>query len=243
VNAMTDPWTDRLSEYLDDALSPDERTLADAHVSTCDACRGALSDLTTIAARARTLPAIAPAADLWPGIAARVAVLAQDVAASAQDLPRARRAVPVRRGLFAGGGITMSWPQLAAAGIALMLLSGGAVWYANRAPNGAGRGTLATNGTPGATGSLAATHPDVDPGYAAEVADLERVLAANREKLGPETVKTIESNLRIIDLATAQARQALAADPANPYLKDYLSKTMKKKVELLKQATVFATAQ
>jgi len=67
--------------------------------------------------------------------------------------------------------------------------------------------------------------------------------AANREKLGPETVKTIESNLRIIDLATAQARQALAADPANPYLKEYLSKTMKKKVELLKQATVFATAQ
>jgi hypothetical protein len=177
-----------------------------------------------------------------------VAALAQDVAASAHDtdIPaRARRAVPARRGLFAGGGITLSWPQLAAAGIALMLLSGGAVWYANRLPNGAGggKGALATNGAPGTTGSLASMRQDIDPVYAAEVADLERVLAANREKLGPETVKTIESNLRIIDLATAQARQALAADPANPYLKEYLSKTMKKKVELLKQATVFATAQ
>jgi hypothetical protein len=56
-------------------------------------------------------------------------------------------------------------------------------------------------------------------------------------------VKTIEANLKIIDLATTQARTALAADPANPYLKEVVSNQMKKKVELLKQATVYATAQ
>ena len=73
--------------------------------------------------------------------------------------------------------------------------------------------------------------------------DLQKVLAERRGQLDPETVKTIEANLKIIDLATNQARQALAADPANPYLKDYLSNQMKRKVELLKQATVYATAQ
>jgi len=56
-------------------------------------------------------------------------------------------------------------------------------------------------------------------------------------------VKTIEANLKIIDLATTQARQALAADPANPYLKEYLSKSMRRKVELLKQATEFASTR
>ena len=62
--------------------------------------------------------------------------------------------------------------------------------------------------------------------------------------LPPAMYSVLAAELRIcIDLATTQARQALAADPANPYLKEYLSKTMRKKVELLKQATVFATAQ
>ena len=79
--------------------------------------------------------------------------------------------------------------------------------------------------------------------YAAEVADLQKELDHRRDHLDPETVKTIEANLKIIDIASAQARAALAADPANPYLKEVVSRQMKKKVELLKQATVYAAAQ
>jgi hypothetical protein len=82
-----------------------------------------------------------------------------------------------------------------------------------------------------------------DPTYAREVADLERTLKARRGQLDPTTVKAIESNLQIIDLAATQARQALAADPSNPYLKDYLSRTMQRKVDVLKQATVFASTR
>jgi len=227
-SAITDPWTDRLSERLDGSLSPEEAGLLDAHLVTCADCRAVLADLERVVVHARALPGIAPAEDLWPGIAARVASFAR-----AEEEPRTVR----RRPASFVRGITMSWPQLMAAGFALAVLSGGGAWYfapGHRTPQAALQ-------SPAGTELAAASH--VDPQYAAEVQDLQKVLDERRSQLDPETVKTIEANLKIIDLATTQARQALAADPANPYLKDYLSNQMKRKVELLKQATVYATAQ
>jgi hypothetical protein len=228
MNATTDPWTDRLSERLDGSLTEEERGLLDAHLVTCAECRGVLGDLELVVARARTLPEIAPDADLWPGIAARVAAFAR------VEGPASVR--PLRRNFVRG--ITLSWPQLVAAGMTLVVLSGGAAWFLSRSGGGA---EIATTGrrTPATNAGLAR----VDPVYAAELADLEKVLAERRGQLDPATVETIEANLKIIDLATTQARQALAADPANPYLKEYLSKTMARKVELLKNATEYATAQ
>ncbi len=78
--------------------------------------------------------------------------------------------------------------------------------------------------------------------YDAAIADLERVLAQHRAQLDPATVRVIEDNLRIIDRATAQARRALAADPANPYLNGHLADQMRRKVELLRQATALIHA-
>ena len=226
--AITDPWIDRLSERLDGSLSPEELGLLDAHLVTCADCRAVLADLERVVMHARALPAIAPAEDLWPGIAARVASFAR-----ADEGPRTAR---LRPAAFVRG-ITMSWPQLMAAGFALVVLSGGGAWYFAR---GQRTPQTAAHAPAGIEASNAAR---VDPQYAAEVEDLQKVLDERRSQLDPETVKTIEANLKIIDLATNQARQALAADPANPYLKDYLSNQMKRKVELLKQATVYATAQ
>jgi len=221
--AITDPWTDRLSERLDGSLTEEERGLLDAHLVTCTECRSVLADLERVVMHARALPEIAPDEDLWPGIAARVAAFART-----DEAPRMR----VRT---ASWGITMSWPQLVAAGLALVVLSGGGAWFFAR--------------TQRAASSMVATQPssEMQPAahdqYAAEVADLQKELDQRRDHLDPETVKTIEANLKIIDIASAQARAALAADPANPYLKEVVSRQMKKKVELLKQATVYAAAQ
>ena len=146
--------------------------------------------------------------------------------------------------------MVLSWPQLAAAGLALVALSGGVSWYAAR---NAGAPTVATRAMRGGDGATdGATRPAASSGEAAtpangelagELRQLEQVLASKRSELDPETVRTIEANLKIIDLATAQAQQALADDPANPYLQEHLSKTMKRKVEMLRQATVLASAQ
>jgi len=53
----------------------------------------------------------------------------------------------------------------------------------------------------------------------------------------------VEQNLAIIDRAIDQARRALAADPASPYLHQHLALQMKAKLELLRRTTALAAAQ
>jgi hypothetical protein len=72
--------------------------------------------------------------------------------------------------------------------------------------------------------------------YAAAVADLERVLAGGRSQLDSTTIRIIEQNLAVIDQAIAQAERALQADPANLYLNTHLAETMRRKLDLLRQA-------
>ena len=56
-----------------------------------------------------------------------------------------------------------------------------------------------------------------DPQYDAAVTDLENALKKGRGRLDANTIAVVEHNLQIIDRAIDQARQALAADPANSY--------------------------
>src|SRR6478672_1878636 len=109
---MADQWTDRLSEYLDDELAPDERRQLEAHLAQCRECAGTLDQLRTVVARAGVLQPTRPSNDLWPGIEARLTSRRQALAFRARA---ARR-------------ISFTLPQLVAAGLALMVLSGGAVW-------------------------------------------------------------------------------------------------------------------
>ena len=83
----------------------------------------------------------------------------------------------------------------------------------------------------------------VEGAYDAAVRDLERVLAEGRGRLDTATVRVLEQNLRIIDLAITECRRALAADPASPYLNAHLAQTMKQKLELLRQAARLAAAR
>jgi hypothetical protein len=73
--------------------------------------------------------------------------------------------------------------------------------------------------------------------YDAAVGDLERVLAEGKDQLEPRTLKVIEENLRIIDRAIAEARSAIAADPANAYLRSQVAANMRRKLDILRQAT------
>src|SRR5918995_1673144 len=111
---MIDQWTDRLSEYIDGELTPGERAQLEAHLPACRECRETLDELRAVVTRAANLPARPPAADLWPGIAPRLSGGRADAV-----LPFHARAT--RR-------FTFTLPQLVAAGLALMVMSGGGVW-------------------------------------------------------------------------------------------------------------------
>src|SRR5688572_688374 len=69
---MEDLWTDRLSEYVDDELTPAERAGLDAHLTSCRACVATVAELRAVVERARRLPDPLPASDLWPGVAQQI---------------------------------------------------------------------------------------------------------------------------------------------------------------------------
>lgn len=222
---MNDQWTDRLSEYLDGELAASERTALEAHLAACTGCRSTLDELRRVVARARALDDRPPTADLWPGIAAQIGI----VSLTAR---RARRR------------FSFSVPQLAAASIALALASAGGAWLALRPPAGGPATTAQTPTSRAQVSSMVSVGSSAnDLRYAAQVAGLERALDRGRDRLDTATVRVIERNLRIIDRAIRDARSALAADPANSYLNLHLAQEMRRKLELLRQATVLASAR
>jgi anti-sigma factor RsiW len=222
---MSDQWTDRLSEYLDDELPDGERIALEAHLEGCTECTQVLADLLGVVRRARLVENRPPRRDLWPGIAARIGSAA---ASEPVDLATRR----------AGRRWSFSLPQLAAAGIALMAVSGGSVWLLSSAGQQAvtPQVTSAPPSNPPAINAAARGRGTATESYAVAVADLEQVLANNRGQLDSTTIKVIEQNLAAIDRAIAQAQQALNADPANLYLNTHLAETMRRKLDLLRQA-------
>jgi anti-sigma factor RsiW len=215
---MSDQWTDRLSEYLDGDLAEAETAALEAHLVTCAACRETLAGLRRIVVRARSLKDRPPSRDLWSGVAARIGA----------------GAGPGRRRL------TFSVPQLLAAGIALAVLSGGGAWLLHPDPARVAAVQPAAPGTvPVATvGSTSAAARSYD----SAVNDLERVLAEGRGRLDSTTVRVLEQNLALIDRAIAQAQRAVAADSANLYLNTHLAETMRRKIDLLRQAAALVSA-
>ena len=76
----------------------------------------------------------------------------------------------------------------------------------------------------------------------AAVAQLQEIIYERRAELDSVTVRVIEENLAAIDRAIDEARDALAADPANGYLSQHLAATMRRKVDLLRRAATTASA-
>ena len=223
---MSDQWTTRLSEYVDGELENGERISLESHLQSCTECSAIVGDLRRVIRRARTLKQPGPERDLWPGIANRIGATAVE-AGPVVDLASRRRTS--RRWSF-------SLPQLAAAAVALMTVSGGAVWLLHTGATQPAIVPVASVPTPHPAVVNATARSSATQSYAAAVADLERVLADGRGQLDSSTVRVIEQNLQAIDRAIAQAQRALEADPANLYLNTHLAETMRRKLDLLRQA-------
>ena len=231
-----DAFTDRLSDYLDgEDLSARDRAEIDAHLETCSRCQTTLAELREVAARAASLPDAAPTVDLWAGVAARLTPSA--VVPFAR--PRHRR-------------FSFTLPQLVAAGLALMVLSGGLVWVMQLDdPRASLPSAVAQVEAPAvAPAELDAAAPIsrssvafVDPDYDQAVADLERILETGRSRLDAETVRIVEDNLRAIDQAIEQSRKALRSDPNSVYLNNHYAASRSRKLALLRRAGALTMAQ
>jgi hypothetical protein len=140
----------------------------------------------------------------------------------------------------------LSIGQLAAAAALLMALSGATAWFARG-------GVTRTGGVAPVSSIQAEVEPTAPPDavrpvnfadaqYDAAVSDLELALAERRNDLNPRTVEILERNLKLIDAAIAQARQALEEDPGNAYLNRHLVESRKRKLDLLRRAAAITEA-
>jgi len=221
---MKDMWTNRLSEYIDGELDATERAALEAHLATCGQCYATLGELRQVVARAKALEDQPPAANLWSGIA--------------QEIRRQR--VPERRDRRDRRLFILTAPQLLAASIALMLVSGGGVWLAVQQRQ-------AVTPTPEAVRPDARLRIDQAGGWTrstdAAIAELQAALDLNEKRLDTTTVRIVRKNLAVIDRAIAEARMALRGDPGNAYLNLHLANTMRRKVELLRRVNDMAAAR
>ncbi len=232
---MHEEWTDKLSEYLDGELADAERYAVESHLAGCPTCAAVLEDLKRVVARAQALDSRPPRADLWGGIADRIDTGRPAVVTEFR--PRIRRT------------FAFTLPQLAAAAALMMAVSGGIVWAVfgrtgvrdGRAPNPAAQTAAAPPTTASDADPQIATVSFADAQYDAAVVELERAVEKGRGRLDANTIAIVQHNLEIIDQAIEQARQALAADPANSYLSGHLVEARRRKLDLLRRTAALTT--
>ena len=213
MNDIHQSVLDQLSDYIDDELDPRATADIQRHLAACASCRAVEADLRRVIARAGSLVDTAPDQDLWSGVASRIG-----------------RVVPFQTRAHRRFSFTL--PQIAAASLALMVLSGGMVWLAK---SGDPRADFPVSS--GAELAPVAPVRVSDNHYEGAVEDLQQALERNRAQLDPETVRVLEENLKTIDAAIEQCRQALDRDPSNPYLNSHLAAARQRKLALLRRAT------
>lgn len=217
---MTHLSFDQLSELAERA----DVDVTAGHLAECAECRATLERIRGLVRAARDLPRdIEPPAEVWAALRDRVAG------------ERGRRSVVHVRRWWHNG-----WLATAAA---VVLVLGTATFMAALARGKSAKAKAMMVATPPqapprSTPALLA----VDRNYVATIRELREALATQRSELSPGTVATLERSLRVIDAAIAEARTALAADPANQALVDILAGHYAHEVDLLQRATELSSS-
>jgi len=256
---------ERLDDFACGELPDIERVMVQRHVDTCGECRAEVEAIQALLADVATLPrAVAPPRDLWAGIAPRLeprgvalvepveetrvipfaparrhwqpprwalqmaAALVLVVGSSAITAVLMKQEAP-QDGPVALGPVRAN-PGQATRPVADGPSAGEAAGGPAASPGGRGTAATATQQT-----AFAAFRP-AEASYQTAIADLQRVLEAKQGQMAPETVQTLERNLRIIDAAIAESRAALEKDPNSRELTQMLTATYDAKVKVLRQA-------
>ncbi len=225
-------WTDRLSDYLDGALPPAERSSLEAHLGTCAECAHVLDELRAVVSRTRGLQDTPPRKDLWSGIEAGIASLPQEDGQVIDFSARLRSIDPLED----DGRLRLSLSQVAAASLILMVGSAAASWSLRPLASSA-----RVDEDTGIAAVVQASLPvGVGERYSEELAQLEALLSQHRDELDPNTVRVLEKNLAIIDRAIQESGEALAGDPGNEYLREHLDRAVRRKVDYLRDASLIS---
>jgi anti-sigma factor RsiW len=213
----------RRQAYADGSLESKQIPSVERHLAVCDECRADVAALRDLLGQLSALDrSVVPASDLRADLWRRI----DDGAPGIVSIGEARRARLGQRTLG-----SLRWPLVAAA---LVLITVTSVITAN----------LVGRATPGGDPPSPVAGVDVsavEAHYVAATIDLERIIREQGPALAPSTMRLVQENLRVIDQALAEARDALAADPGNADLSRMLLAAWEKKLDLLRSATRSST--
>ena len=254
----------RLPDYMEGDLAGDEREAFERHAESCAHCRPILEERKAIVASAGALGPIEPPRDLWSGIEARIGTQVVPLGSRrTMPLARTLVAAVVLMAVTAGVTWQLARhgapqgekaPAIAAASNDQPSPTGttGPVIVTSppQVASNEGAGNTPPRTTVSAVKAPAATPRSGDQMvqavrndgrtvstaqlYDNEITRLHAVIQQRRGELDPKTVAAIERSLAVIDTAIAQARSALARDPASRFLNGRLTDALDKKVELLR---------
>lgn len=245
-----------LLEILEGSVSAETSAAVEAHVSECARCTALLRDIEGVREGAAALPDFAPSADLWKEISARIEtpVVALGGRGRIRFTSHVWIAAAASLLIVASSGITY-WvttgsvrPAAAARKVAAAPTAPATkVGEPVEAP-------VVDQPEPAVAASIRAksgyrmasrTNTSVsapDAIFASEITRLQRVIAERRNELDPQTLGIVEMNLKLIDAAIKSSRAALAKDPASGFLNEQLSRTLDKKVELLRTVALMPSS-
>jgi anti-sigma-K factor RskA len=168
--------------------------------------------------RVETDPApVTPTDEMWPAIRARIE-------ASKVEQLGSSTAAPIRRRYS-------RWlaPSLAMAAAAVILVAL-ALKYEGRHR---GPASITYTYNVGDTSSMFTTVADSTQAYQDETRALLNDLELRRSMLRPEAVAAIDHDLRVVDSAIAELKDALKNDPNNPALRRLLASSYREKLTVL----------
>jgi hypothetical protein len=124
---------------------------------------------------------------------------------------------------------------LAAAAIVLIVLSSGITTFVLRRSDS--RVSVVPRSTEATADVLPASFLATEDEYARTIDELRVAVDAQRANLSPETIRTVDHSLAVVDTAIAEARAALIADPNNRTLVDLLASSYQRKLDLLRRTS------
>src|SRR5262245_20558769 len=204
-------------DAADGSLAPEQHATVAEHLAQCASCADDVARVRHLMTRVRETPTGLDV-DLWPDIRSRIEreKIVQLPATTAEIAVVARR--PARKWL--------AWAAVGVAAAAILIVS------------------LPTPPVRSKTGSSMANR-EVSPEvqlvvdstreYEREATILLNELELRRAMIRPQLRSSLDHDLRVIDEAILELKEAIARDPNNPALRRLLASSYKQKVDLLKR--------
>lgn len=206
-----------LDDFAEGGLTAAEAAALEGHAEACGDCAAELQRLRTVLDLVGRLPSeVAPSADLWPGIEARLG--------ATPTVARGRLKAPLRTWLAVAAVV------VAAVGSVLVAYTVGR----HQAETLVVERQDAPVAVPARadSGSMSAVEAEFREARVELLAALEQ----RQGQLSPETIGVVYDNLNVIDAAIDRISTALGEDPGNPMLTGQLTRAYQQQIQLLWRA-------